>query len=118
MSSNLHTTGLSDLDPLEKIDLEEDLDEDDGEIKEEVDDLGEETDHLINPDHLSGSASGVSSDLPPEIEEEIKKVIIPEHEIVASGGKPKNNSHLLPLDLVNTPLDPAKDLWDEDSGSI
>jgi hypothetical protein len=114
MSNILQPTNTSDLDPLEEVDLEEESieEEDGGGDKEGIDDLGESSDHLIGPANLG------SSELPPEIEEEIRKVIVPEHEIVASGGKPKNNSHLLPPDLINTPLDPAKDLWDEDSGSI
>lgn len=53
-------------------------------------------------------------DLPPEIEEEIEKVmVVEEPESVAA--KPK--SHMIPAHLINEPLKP-EDLWDENDGTI
>lgn len=88
------------LDPLERMDQED----------EQEDEREESTPE--QPEQPEGTPAVV--ELGPEIENEIKKVIVPE-ESDSSAVKAKN--HLIPRKLIEEPLDPSKDLWDED-GSI
>ena len=91
---------LDSLDPLEEADREELMEEESNE----------------EGANATPEEQAAPVDLPPEIEAEIKKVIVSDDELeppVTSKGK--SNSHMIPKDLIDQPLDPSTDLFDEGS---
>jgi len=98
------------LDPLEQADLDEELaDEHDEDATATV------SDDAAQPSDDSPTAAA-TADLDPEIVEEIKRVMVDE-ELVVEQSTVKPKTHMIPQNLIDRPLDPATDLWDED-GSI
>ena len=87
----------------------------------ELQDMQEATDEEDEEGHI-GEGNGQTPEAPvipeltPEVEDEIRRAMADDE--LEETPSPKSKSHLIPEDLINQPLDPSKDLWDEDSGSI
>ncbi len=69
--------------------------------------------HTAGTDEETHAA--VAAELTPEIEDEIRRALVPEEVVTPDLTSPKAaKSHLIPLDLIQRPLR-IEDLWDEGS---
>jgi len=90
------------LDPLEQADLDETLADD------------EEADPGSAHDaDAAATGTAPTTELDPEIIEEIKRVMVADDELVDDGATVKSKGHMIPEKLISQPLRP-EDLWDED----
>jgi len=99
------------LDPLEQADLDEEMaDEHDEDAAASV------SDDVAQPTDDTGAAT-TAVDLDPEIVEEIKRVMVDE-DLVVEQSTVKPKTHMVPQRLIDQPLNPETDLWNEGDGTI
>ena len=90
------------------------VDDDPNDIMDDTDLHDEGSEDEVLP--LAPVDPPISTELTPELEEELRRAMVTDEVEESSAVKAKG--HMLPEELIKKPLNPAEDLWSEDSISI